>query len=464
MDRVEIAYNHLLNWVCARGSLPNDYAIKLLNIEEYCKANFLENNIPEDIKHIFHKNDEYTEWYDSLNQAFQTLKNSDEGRRVNFIGQYTYEPLQKLNKVLKNFRKYNLHIVSYYQLLHKYVNYYIPFLKKNITSTTTELNEMKLKELESVKRMKLLTLDFRLKLSNYGLELKDYPFTEEFQSVLFFDLQEKIIQNSIKHMRESYQTVVEILTQLYVPLVRLMELFVQYQEMEGKYSVLESTKFLKHASEHGLEPFQLASNLHQSIQSSHSDTPDDSEVIVIEEGVKLDPETGKLFDSFLGNNMCRKFLLSDLYEVLIFITIREDELKRASSMPSYNLLDSTDLPDKVLGLTLPDYEEYKAKLELVIELLSGSKTMNTQGYLKNQQKLSEKVYSEMTLWTQAVNELTKQGNYQYQIKSLETNLKTLKSDLENTRKNVLNVKHKLELETSNISKLQVHIFGDIDHI
>ncbi|XP_954108.1 uncharacterized protein TA02830 [Theileria annulata] len=489
--KVEIAYNHLLNWACARGSLPNDYALKLLNVEEYCKANFLENNtVPDQIKHIFHKtNDEYTEWYDSLNQAFELLKNSDEGKKVNFIGQYTYEPLQKLNKVLKNFKKHNLHIVSYYQLLHKYVTYYVPYLKKNITRTTSELNDIKVKEVESTKKIKSLSTELKVKLNKYGLEVTNYPFKDEFQTVLFFDLQEKIVDESVKYMRETYENAVEILKELHEPLVTLLESFVRFQKMEEKYSVTESTKFLNHASKQGLEPFQNASNLHESIQSHnnsistqtlqiHTATPIlpkysnithnvniGDEVIVIEEGVKLDPEVKSLlFDSFLGNNMCRKFLLSDLYELLIFVSLREDELKRASSMPSYNLLDNSDQPDHTLGISLRDYEQYKEKLNLVIELLSGPKTVNVQNLLKNQQKLSEKVYSEMSLWTQALIELTKQDSYQYQIKSLELNLKTLKSDLENVRKNVLNIKNKLEQETSSISKLQVHIFGEIDQI
>ncbi|EKX73750.1 conserved hypothetical protein [Theileria equi strain WA] len=481
MSNVEIAYNHLLNWVVARGELPNDYAIKLLNLEKYCKSYFSGNNsIPSSIESIFVDiENEYTEWYDPISKAFEILKETDEGKKTNLLGQYTYEPMYNISKILKNFHRHNLHIVSYHQLLHKYATYYAPHLRKSIARVNSEVADCKFKETESARKLKNMTSELENKLKRFDIELSDYPFKEENQSLLYFKLQDKIKSNAIKFIKESYNTSSSLIKSLYPSLIDIVSAFVAFQRTSDVYSVEDSTKYFKFASEHGLESFALASSLNKSIEKlstesdaatrNHSTTSDGITILNESYGNSLGNNVGIseedynfIFKTFLGSSLCRKLLLSDLYEMKIFLLVRADELKRSYSLPNYNLI--SDLDDTKKKLSLSECELYISKLTETIQLLTSKEMINMQNIIKSQQKLTDAVQHEMVLWTQCMNELAKQSAFQYKIKSLDTSLSLIKQELETVKNNAISIKHKLEKVVSTVSGTNVMIFGEIDNL
>ncbi|UKK00541.2 hypothetical protein MACK_000615 [Theileria orientalis] len=458
MDKVDVAYNHLLNWLCARGKLPNDYATKLLVLEDYCIMNILyESKFPEVVKVIVSKAaEEYTEWYDPLTEAFEVLKKTPEGRAVNFIGQYTFEPMQKVNKALKQFNKHNLYMVSYHQLLHKYITYYIPFLKKNLVTITNELNDYKLKESDSVKKFKNLSAEFESKMEKYGLSKEDYSYNDQYQNKLYYDLQEKLVEMSTITLKKTYEKVVDILTKVYDPIIQILETFVKHQRMEQTYSVKQSTKFISHCKNHGLQSYKLAHPLHDSLESytNTAQMLSSRDVIVMEDSVKVDDE---LLESFLGNNICRQLLLSDLHEVLIFFSTWEHELSTSVHGDYFGQRFDTEFH-------VDDCRRYSVELTEVVEMLMGNETVKLQNILKNHQKLSEYVLLEMNSWSLALKELKKQESYSLQIKTLGNSLKHYKNELESVKQKIKHLKTTLEERASSLSNVKVHIFGEIDAI
>lgn len=480
MMNMEIAYNHLLNWLVARGELPTDYAIKLLNLEEYCKNHFADNKlIPSSIQAVFaNVQGEYTEWYDPVSKAFEILKETDEGKKVNLIGRYTYEPMYNINKILKNFHRHNLHIVSYYQLLHKYATYYAPHLRKSIARVNSEVAECKFKETESARKLKNMTSELENKLKKFDIELSEYPFKEENQSLLYSKLQEKITLNAIKFIMESYNRSSSLIKSLYPSLIHVLNYFVTFQKMSDVYSVEESTKYFKHASEHGLESFALASSLNESITKLSAESCSNTlDHVATSDGITLVEENQNniggnvniseedynfIFKTFLGDSLCRKLLLSDLYEMKVFLSVRADELKRCPSLPNYNLISG--LHDAKEKLSLSECELYESKLVEIIQLLTSKEIIKMQSILKSQQKLADAVQHEMVLWTQCVNEISKQTAFQYKIKSLETSLSRIKQELETVQNSAIEIKHKLEKVVSAVSGTNVVIFGEIDNL
>ncbi|UKJ88134.2 hypothetical protein MACJ_000577 [Theileria orientalis] len=458
MDKVDVAYNHLLNWLCARGKLPNDYATKLLDLEDYCSLNILQDgNFPETVKIVVSKaGEEYTEWYDPLTEAFELLKKTTEGKAVNFIGQYTFEPMQKVDKALKKFNKHNLYMVSYHQLLHKYVTYYIPFVKKNLVTITNELNDYKLKESDSVKKFKNLSSEFESKLEKYGLNKEDYSYNDQCQNKLYYDLQEKLVEMSTVSLKKTYEKVVTILAKVYDPIIEILQSFAKHQRMELTYSICQSTKFMRHCKNHGLQSYKLAHELHESLESctDTAQTISSRDVIVLEDSLKVDDE---VCESFLGNNICRQLLLSDLHEVLIFFSTWEHELSMSAHADYFGQRFDTEFH-------VDDCRRYSVELTKVVEMLMGNETVKLQNILKNHQKLSEYVLLEMNSWSLALKELKKQESYTLQIKTLGNSLKYYKNELETAKQKIKQLKSKLEERASSLSNVKVHIFGEIDAI
>ncbi|BAM39213.1 conserved hypothetical protein [Theileria orientalis strain Shintoku] len=458
MDKVDVAYNHLLNWLCARGKLPNDYATKLLDLEDYCNLNILyESKLPEMVRVIVSKaSEEYTEWYDPLTEAFELLKNTPEGKAVNFIGQYTFQPMQKVDKALKKFNKHNLYMVSYHQLLHKYVTYYIPFLKKNLVAITNELNDYKLKEFDSVKKFKNLSAEFEIKLEKYGLNKEDYEYSDQCQTKLYYDIQEKVVEMSTAYLKETYEKVVSILNKVYDPIIDILSSFTSHQKMEASYSVKKSTRFIRHCKNHGLRPYRLAHQLHHSLEAyaNGAQKHSNGDFIVMEDGVKVDEE---LSESFLGNNICRQLLLSDLHELLIFFSTWEHQLSTKVYADYFGQRFDTEFH-------VDDCRRYSAELTRVVDMLMGNETVKLQNMLKNHQKLSEYVLLEMNSWSLALKELKKQESYSLQIRTLGKSLQYYKNELDTAKQRIKHLKSKLEEGASLLSNVSVHIFGEIDAI
>lgn len=471
MALVELPYNQLVQWVIARGKTPEDCNKRLIAVEELCKGFFEKHtSIPQDVKDMQrHVHCEYTEWYEILCDITERLKSTEDGKKVNFIGQYSYEPLYDADKILRAFRKNNLHIVSYSQVLQKQMTFNLPFIKKGIESNNKELSDYKARRAESLRKLNANINELQNRLKVYCMDIKDYPFNEDFEVCLKTRLTQEIAIKNANMTIHNYHRTLKLVEELDNEVVPVFKAFVKYQKMDKNYHPEETMKHIRQAVKHGLE---YATNGNEDTEERPSDdanaepeeepliqiVKDDNELLVAEDKRRI------IFSTQLGQSSFRQLLLGELLELLSFVKVRIDELQNRSNAANYIFSQSGENVNELIMQPISKYEKYIEVINEVIEILSGTDSMKALSILKNRSDLEKSAQGEISIWKRCCKEVAEQSDLDKRIQVTTETLKRFTSDLESARKTIKDTKAKLEKATAEVMGSPVKIFGEIDNI
>ncbi|GIX62698.1 CDK5 regulatory subunit-associated protein 3 [Babesia caballi] len=457
MAPVELPYNQILNWVMARGKTPEDCSKRLLALEELCKGLFEKHaNLPESVKELRkHALGDCTEWYEVICEINDKLKEGEDATRVNFLGQYTYEPLYEADRILRAFRKHNLHIVSYYQQLQKQVSYNVPSIKKSIERLNKELVECKTRKADSIRKLNVGAGELRNRLKPYNVEIDEYPFHEDFKVCLRVKLIQAIVNKNAEVTIENYRRTVELAQGICAEVLPVFASFAKLQGMEGFYGQ-GAMENVRHAAEHGMEATAVGGSAkgEASAEAGRDAAASDAAVIEVvkdDDTVPLGEERKQLiFGTALGNSSFRQLLLGEMMELRAFVRVRVDELQNRSDTANYLFSQAGGGIDEFVQQPLSKYEKYLEMISDVVERLSGTAAMRALSILKNRHELD--------------NEVAEQAVLTKRIETTSDALQKHAAELEAVRAAVKSTKAKLEKAAAEVVGDTVKIFGEVDDI
>ncbi|EDO07405.1 uncharacterized protein BBOV_IV010520 [Babesia bovis T2Bo] len=468
MAPVELPYNQILNWVMARGKIPQDCNKRLLSLEQQCKGFFDKHtNLPDNVKQLQKQsNSNYTEWYGIISDVVEKLKATEEGEKVNFMGQYTYEPLYDANKILKEFHSHNIHLVSYYQLLLQQTTYNAPSIKKSAERVTKELVEYRNRKTTCLRRLKAGAVEISSKLASYNIDIEQYPFDIEFVPILKEKLIEAITRKNTELTIEKYKWTKELCEILCSELLPVFVAFVNMNEMNMLYDATTVMQTVKETAEHGMDV--TVSNLNDG-NSANDNYGQDGSSNINENNPDHNTQTNdsshiNIFNLKLGNASFRQKLLGELLELQTFVKTRIDELRNRSANANYIFSYVSEKVNSLVQQPLSKYEKCMDILNEAIELISGTAALRSISLLRNRSEVEKSANVDLDVFTRCCNNVTEQSSLTRRIESTEEALQKLNSELEEVRKIVKQTKSKLETIAAQIMGEKVTLFGEIDEI
>ncbi|KAK1936178.1 hypothetical protein X943_001855 [Babesia divergens] len=497
MAKIELPYNQLLPWIIARGKTPEDCSKRLLAMEEVCKGFFekypsMSKEVMELRKHV---HSEYTEWYEILCDITEKLKavsgstdafiidgtQTEEGKSVNFLGQYSYEPLYHADKMLRTFHKHNLHIVSYCQVLQKQMDHHLPSIKKSIEGLNKELNDYKARKADSIRKLNANTSELQRRLKAYEIDIKEYPFKQDFRLCLKVRLIQEIAAKNAKITLQNYRRAVELIRNIYMGLAPVFKSFVSFQRMNQLYDEDDTMKYIRHVAENGLqENSGETSGAEETTAQNYQATVDQDTFITVikDDDVPIADDTKRvIFSSNLGNAAYKQLLFGELLQLQAFVRVRVDELQNRSDMANYVFSQSGGSVDENVVQPLSTYKKHLELINETIGLLSGTDAMKALSILKNKNGLQSAAQAEIDIWNRCCNEVTEQAvlterieataeavSVTYRRKYTYEQLKKCVSELELAKTTVKHTKSKLEKTATDVMETPVRIFGEIDNI
>ncbi|ORM39449.1 uncharacterized protein BXIN_2975 [Babesia sp. Xinjiang] len=459
----------VLNWVMARGKIPQDCNKRLLSLEDLCKGFFDKYvDLPENVKQLRkHVLADYTEWYEVLSDINEKLKETEEGKKQNFIGQYAYEPLYEADKILKAFHKHNLHIVSYFQLLQKQIMYNVPSIRKSIDNLKKELVDYKNRKNVCMRKLKTGSGELRSRLQLYNIDIDEYPFDEDFVECLKVKLLHKITAKNAEMTIANYKKTIQLTKLISADVVPIFTSFVKLNDMENLYVEETTMKNIRHAAEHGMDIVTSDENegyVTKTEPEAAADAPDNN-VVKGNDHIPIEKESNQIiFDTNIGNPSFRQLLLGELLELLTFVKVRIDELQNRADTASYIFSRAGGKVNNLVQQPLSSYEKYMEFLNEAIELISGTGGLRSLSVLKNRSELEKCAQAELDIFNRCYTAVTEQTALTKRIETAEEALEKLNGELEAVRSTIRETKQKLEKVASEVMEESVTLFGEIDEI
>lgn len=470
MAKIELPYNQLLPWIIARGKTPEDCSKRLLAMEEVCKGLFEKYpSMPKEVMELRkHVHSEYTEWYEILCDITEKLKATEEGESVNFLGQYSYEPLYHADKMLRTFHKHNLHIVSYCQVLQKQMDHHLPSIKKSIEGLNKELNDYKARKADSIRKLNANTSELQRRLKAYEIDIKEYPFKQDLRLCLKVRLIQEIAAKNAKITLQNYRRAVELIRNIYMGLAPVFKSFVSFQRMNQLYDEDDTMKYIRHVAENGLqETSGETSGAEDTTAQNYQATVDQDTFITVikDDDVPIADDIKRvIFSSNLGNATYKQLLFGELLQLQAFARVRVDELQNRSDMANYVFSQSGGGVDENVVQPLSTYKKHLELINETIALLNGADAMKALSILKNKNGLQSAAQAEIDIWNRCCNEVMEQAVLTERIEATAEALKKCVNELELAKTTVKQTKSKLEKTATDVMETPVRIFGEIDNI
>ncbi|GFE54224.1 syntaxin-2 isoform X2 [Babesia ovis] len=465
--------HQVLNWVMARGKIPQDCNKRLLALEEQCKGFFERHtNLPDNVKQAAkHANADYTEWYEVIREITDKLKATEDGEKVNFIGQYAYEPLYDADKILKAFHKNNLHIVSYFQLLQQQVAYNVPSIRKSIDMNKKELADYKNRKTICARKLKTAEAELGTRLKFYNIDIEQCPFDTEFTICLKEKLIHEIRAKNVEVTIENYKRTMQLAKNISSELVHVFGAYVKLHDMDNLYSRDTMMKTITQAAEHGMDVVQSDTSLSGAADTTSEPGTDGTNadgimnVINHNDYIVTDNEWKRvIFETNLGNTSFRQLFLGELLELRTFVKVRIDELQNSPDTANYVFTCAEDNVNSLVQQPLSKYEKYMDILNEAINLMSGTVSMRSLSLLKNESELDKCAQVELDIFNRCCNAVTEQRTLMKRIEAAEETLRKLNGEMEAVRKTIRETKAKLEKTAGDVMGETVTLFGEIDEI
>ncbi|GBE60294.1 CDK5 regulatory subunit-associated 3 [Babesia ovata] len=473
----------VLNWVMARRKTPDDCHKRLLALEDLCKEFFKKHaNLPENVKQLQkHVLSEYTEWYEVLTEITEKLKEVEDAEKVNFLGQYTFEPLYEADKILRTFQKHNLQIVSYCQLLQKHVTYNVPSIKKSIETVNREvllachclpssqLLDFKNRKADSTRKLNSGTTELRNRLKVYGIDLDEFPFNKDFKVHIKVRLIEAIVNKNANATIENYRRTVELAQLICSEILPVFVSFIRLHGMDDLYAAGDTMANIKQAAESGMAVVTSDGSKGDSDEKPEQgeDASSDCVIQLVKDNDQIPLDEGKrkqIFDTNLGNPAFRQLVMGEVMELRTFVKVRIDEMQNRSDSANYLFSQAGDKINACVQTPVSKYEAYLKTLDEAVELLSGTEAMKALSLLKNRNELDKFAQVELDIFNRCCNEIEEQASLTKRIETTSDALQKLAAELETARATVRSTKAKLEKTAGDVMGEPLRIFGEVDEI
>ncbi|CDR94525.1 CDK5 regulatory subunit-associated protein 3 [Babesia bigemina] len=471
MSPVELPYTQVINWVMARRKTPDDCHKRLLALEDMCKEFFNKHsNLPENVKQLRkHVQSEYTEWYEVLTEITEKLKEVEDAEKVNFLGQYTFEPLYEADKILRNFQKHNLQIVSYCQLLQKHVTYNVPSIKKSIETVNRELLDYKNRKADSTRKLNSGTAELRNRLKAYGINIEEFPFNKDFKVHLKVKLVEAIVNKNADATIENYRRTVELTQHIVSEILPVFVSFIRLHGMDGLYAAGDTMANVRQAAESGMTVVTSDESKGDAVEKPEQseDASSDCVIQLVKDNDQIPLDEGKrrqIFETNLGNPAFRQLAMGEVLELRTFVKVRIDEMQNRSDSANYLFSQAGEKINACVQTPVSKYETYVKTLDEAVELLSGTEAMKALSLLKNRNELEKLAQVELDIFNRCCNEIEQQVSLEKRIETTSDALQKLAAELEAARETVRSTKAKLEKTAGDVMGEPLRIFGEVDEI